>query len=42
MWKENAIDQNVSRFFEMSARVVLSLLIVAILVTILAGIFSCL
>ncbi len=38
MWKEDAIDLNVSRFFEMSARVVLSFLIIAILVTILAGI----
>ena len=38
MWKEDVIDLNVSRFFEMSARVVLSFLIVAILVTILAGI----
>lgn len=38
MWKEDAIDLNVSRFFEMSARVILSLLIVAILLTILAGI----
>lgn len=38
MWKDASIDLNVSRFFEMSARVVLSLLIVAILLTILAGI----
>ena len=38
MWKEDAVDLNVSRFFEMSARVALSLLIVAILMTILAGI----
>lgn len=38
MWKENNIDLNVSRFFEMSARVVLSLLIVGILTTIVAGI----
>ena len=38
MWKEDVIDLKVSRFFEMSARVVLSFLIVAILVTILAGI----
>ncbi len=38
MWKENVIDLNMSRFFEMSARVVLSFLIVAILVAILAGI----
>jgi len=38
MWKEDIVDLNVSRFFEMSARVVLSLLIVAILMAILAGI----
>src|SRR5665647_3510617 len=38
MWKEDVIDLKVSRFFEMSARVVLSFLIVAILMTILAGI----
>lgn len=38
MWKEDAVDVSVSRFFEMSARVALSLLIVAILMTILAGI----
>jgi len=38
MWKENVIDLNVSRFFEMSARAVLSLLIVAILMVILLGI----
>ena len=38
MWKEDVIDLSVSRFFEMSARVVLSLLIVAILMAILAGI----
>ncbi len=38
MWREDVIDLNVSRFFEMSARVVLSLLIVAILTTIVAGI----
>ena len=38
MWKEDVIDLNVSRFFEMSARVILSLLIVAILMAILAGI----
>lgn len=38
MWKEDAIDLRVSRFFEMSARVVLSFLIVAILITIMAGI----
>ena len=38
MWKEDAVDPSASRFFEMSARVVLSLLIVAILMAILAGI----
>jgi uncharacterized membrane protein (DUF373 family) len=38
MWKEDVIDVSVARFFETSARVVLSLLIVAILVAILAGI----
>jgi uncharacterized membrane protein (DUF373 family) len=38
MWKEDVVDLNVSRFFEMSARVVLSMLIVAILTTIVAGI----
>lgn len=38
MWKEDVIDVSVARFFETSARVVLSLLIVAILMTILAGI----
>ena len=38
MWKEDAVDLNVSRFFEMSARVALSLLIVAILMAIMAGI----
>jgi len=38
MWKVDIIDLSVSRFFEMSARVVLSLLIVAILMAILAGI----
>lgn len=38
MWKEDTVDLNVSRFFEMSSRVVLSLLIVAILSAILLGI----
>ncbi len=38
MWKENSIDLRLTRFFEMSARVVLSLLIFAILLAILAGI----
>jgi uncharacterized membrane protein (DUF373 family) len=38
MWKEDVIDLRVTHFFEMSARVVLSFLIVAILMAILAGI----
>lgn len=38
MWKENVIDLNASRFFEMSARVALSFLIVAILTAIMLGI----
>jgi uncharacterized membrane protein (DUF373 family) len=38
MWKEDVIDLNISRFFEMSARAVLSLLIVAILMVIVLGI----
>lgn len=38
MWKEDVIDLNASRFLEMAARGVLSLLIVAILMAILAGI----
>src|SRR6185369_12754732 len=38
MWKEDSIDLRLTRFFEMSARVVLSLLIVAILMAIVAGI----
>ena len=38
MWKEESIDLRITRFFEMSARVVLSLLIVAILLAIVAGI----
>jgi len=38
MWKEDVIDLKITRFFEISARVMLSLLIVAILFTILAGI----
>lgn len=38
MWKEDVIDLNISRFFETSARAVLSLLIVAILMVILLGI----
>ncbi|MBK5273803.1 MAG: phosphate-starvation-inducible PsiE family protein [Desulfuromonadales bacterium] len=38
MWKEDVIDLNITRFFEMSARVALSLLIIAILAAIMAGI----
>jgi len=38
MWKEDTVDLKLTRFFEMSARVALSFLIVAILMTILAGI----
>jgi uncharacterized membrane protein (DUF373 family) len=38
MWREETIDLKISRFFESSARVLLSLLIVAILLAILAGI----
>jgi len=38
MWKEDVIDQRLTHFFEMSARVVLSFLIIAILMAILAGI----
>jgi uncharacterized membrane protein (DUF373 family) len=38
MWKEDVVDLNISRFFEMSARAVLSLLIVAILMVIVLGI----
>jgi uncharacterized membrane protein (DUF373 family) len=38
MWKEDVIDLKITRFFEQSARVMLSLLIVAILAAILAGI----
>ena len=38
MWKENSIDLRLTHFFEMSARVVLSLFIIAILMAILAGI----
>ncbi len=38
MWKEDVVDLKITRFFEQSARVMLSLLIVAILATILAGI----
>lgn len=38
MWKENVVDLKLTRFFEISARVLLSLLIAAILLAILAGI----
>lgn len=38
MWKEDVIDLNISRFFEMSARAALSFLIVAILMAIMLGI----
>ncbi|GFE57937.1 phosphate-starvation-inducible PsiE family protein [Geobacter sp. AOG1] len=37
MWKEDVIDLKLARFFEISARVLLSLLITAILMAILAG-----
>ena len=37
MWKEEIIDVNVTRFFEISAKILLSLLIVAILLAMLAG-----
>jgi len=38
MWKEDVMDMKLSRFFEASARVLLSLLIGAIMLAILAGI----
>ena len=38
MWKEEIIDLRITRFFESSARVLLSLLIVVILLAILIGI----
>ncbi|BDV42320.1 hypothetical protein GURASL_12430 [Geotalea uraniireducens] len=38
MWKEDVIDLKLTKFFEVSARALLSLLIVAILLAILAGI----
>ncbi len=38
MWKEEMIDLKLTRFFELSARAMLSLLIGAILVAILAGV----
>jgi uncharacterized membrane protein (DUF373 family) len=37
MWKEDVIDLRITRFFEMSARVLLSLLITAIMLAILCG-----
>lgn len=38
MWKEEVIDLNLTRFFELSARALLSLLIGAILLAVLAGV----
>lgn len=38
MWKEDVIDLKLTRFFEVSARALLSLLICAILFAILAGV----
>jgi len=38
MWKEDVIDLKLTRFFEVSARALLSLLIVAVLLAILAGV----
>jgi uncharacterized membrane protein (DUF373 family) len=38
MWKEEVIDLKLTRFFEISARALLSLLIVAIMLAILAGV----
>lgn len=38
MWKEEAIDLKLNRFFESSARVLLSFLILVIMLAILAGI----
>ena len=38
MWKEDVIDLKLTRFFEISARALLSLLIVAILLAIMAGV----
>jgi len=38
MWKEDVIDLKITRFFEISARVMLSMLIAAILLAILGGI----
>ncbi len=42
MWREEAIDLKLTRFFEISARAVLSLLIAATLLAILAGtLYTC-
>lgn len=41
MWKEDVIDLKLTRFFEVSARVLLSLLIVVIQLAILAGVLYC-
>jgi len=38
MWKEESIDLKLTRFFEISARALLSLLIIAILLAIMAGV----
>jgi uncharacterized membrane protein (DUF373 family) len=38
MWKEDSIDLRLTRFFEMSARALLSLLVTAILLAILGGV----
>ena len=38
MWKEDAIDLKLTRFFEISARALLSFLIIAILLAIMAGV----
>jgi uncharacterized membrane protein (DUF373 family) len=38
MWKENTVDLKLARFYEMSTRAVLSLLIAAILLAIVAGV----
>jgi uncharacterized membrane protein (DUF373 family) len=42
MWREEAIDLKLTRFFEISARAILSLLIAATLLAILAGtLYTC-
>jgi len=38
MWKEQTMDLKLTRFFEISARALLSMLIVAVLLAILAGV----